>query len=422
MILNKEQSYAYQSILKGNNVFITGGGGVGKTALLNYFIKKHKNKYIGVTSTTGTSAILINGTTLHSFLGLGTGKQNIDVIQSNINNNKYLKKRWINLRLLIIDEISMLSSEFFDKIELLARLIRNNEKPFGGIQLILSGDFCQLSPIDTKSFCFEANSWNLVIDKIIYLHKIIRQENMEFQKCLSNIRLGITDDFTKDIINSRINVSLKNSYGITPTKLFSKNINVDNTNKNELNKLTQINKKYEYKMISIFNNNLIAEKYKKNLSAVENLELCLGCQVMLIFNLDISNKLINGSRGIVTDFIYQNGSFIPLVKFLNGIEIPIDYHIWKIEEEDKLLGTITQIPLKLAYAFSIHKSQGSSLDYAILDLSQLFDYGMAYVALSRVRDLNGLTITSINWNKVNANPKAISFYNSISQSLQLESV
>tara|TARA_E500000178_G_C16999411_1_gene744913 strand:- start:218 stop:1486 length:1269 start_codon:yes stop_codon:yes gene_type:complete len=422
MILNKEQSYAYQSILKGNNLFITGGGGVGKTALLNYFIKKHKNKYIGVTSTTGTSAILINGTTLHSFLGLGTGKQNIDVIQSNVNNNKYLKKRWINLRLLIIDEISMLSSEFFDKIELLARLIRNNEKPFGGIQLILSGDFCQLSPIDTKSFCFEANSWNLVIDKIIYLHKIIRQENMEFQKCLSNIRLGITDDFTKDIINSRINVSLKNSYGITPTKLFSKNINVDNTNKNELNKLTQINKKYEYKMISIFNNNLIAEKYKKNLSAVENLELCLGCQVMLIFNLDISNKLINGSRGIVTDFIYQNGSFIPLVKFLNGIEIPIDYHIWKIEEEDKLLGTITQIPLKLAYAFSIHKSQGSSLDYAILDLSQLFDYGMAYVALSRVRDLNGLTITSINWNKVNANPKAISFYNSISQSLQLESV
>lgn len=422
MILNKEQSYAYQSILKGNNLFITGGGGVGKTALLNYFIKKHKNKYIGVTSTTGTSAILINGTTLHSFLGLGTGKQNIDVIQSNINNNKYLKKRWINLRLLIIDEISMLSAEFFDKIELLARLIRNSEKPFGGIQLILSGDFCQLSPIDTKSFCFEANSWNLVIDKIIYLHKIIRQENMEFQKCLSNIRLGITDDFTKDIINSRINVSLKNSYGITPTKLFSKNINVDNTNKNELNKLTQTNKKYEYKMNSIFNNNLIAEKYKKNLSAVENLELCLGCQVMLIFNLDISNKLINGSRGIVTDFVYQNGSFIPLVKFLNGIEIPIDYHIWKIEEEDKLLGTITQIPLKLAYAFSIHKSQGSSLDYAILDLSQLFDYGMAYVALSRVRNLNGLTITSINWNKVNANPKAISFYNSISQSLQLESV
>ena len=135
---------------------------------------------------------------------------------------------------------------------------------------------------------------------------------------------------------------------------------------------------------------------------------------MLIFNLDIKQHLINGSRGIVTNFVYQDGNYLPQVKFLNGKEVVIDFNTWKIEENEEILGSITQIPLKLGYAFSIHKAQGCSLDYAILDLSNLFDYGMAYVALSRVRNLEGLTITSINWNKVKANPKAIEFYNNLS--------
>ena len=421
MILNNEQNYAYNLILEGKNIFITGGGGVGKTALLNYYISKHRKKSLGVTSTTGTSAILINGNTIHSYLGLGTGKKSVELLLSNIESNYFLKKRWKILKTLIIDEVSMLSAEFFDKLELLARLVRKIDKPFGGIQLILSGDFCQLSPVDSKNFCFESLSWNNIIDNVVYLTKIIRQENKEFQNCLSNIRVGKIDEITKNTINNRINAKLENEFGIIPTKLFSKNLNVDFTNNNELEKLTKKNKKYIYSMNCNFVNSKMVDKYKKNISAVENLELCLGCQVMLIFNMDIKNQLINGSRGVVIDFVFRNGYYIPIVRFLNGIEMEIDFNEWKIEEEEKVIGTIKQIPLKLAYAFSIHKSQGSSLDYAIIDLLELFDYGMAYVALSRVRNLEGLSIISINWNKVKANPKAISFYNSNSQSLQLES-
>ena len=171
----------------------------------------------------------------------------------------------------------MLSAEFFDKLELLAKLVRQVDKPFGGIQLILSGDFCQLSPIDSNNFCFESESWNYVVDHIVYLTKIIRQDNLDFQKCLSNIRIGIIDDITKETINNRTNAKLENNYGITPTKLFSKNINVDNTNNIELKKLTETNKKYEYKMNCNFTNPNNIDRYKKNISAVENLELCIGC-------------------------------------------------------------------------------------------------------------------------------------------------
>jgi len=412
MILNTIQENAYHCICSGFSVFITGGGGVGKSALLNYYIKHHKKNTLGITSTTGTSAILINGSTLHSYLGIGTGKQSVEQITSNINNNFYLKKKWDRLKILIIDEISMLSAEFFDKLEIISRIIKDSDQPFGGIQLILSGDFCQLSPIESKNFCYEANSWASCVDKVIYLQDIIRQENKIFQKCLSNIRLGNVTEEIKKVINSRINQELTNDFGIKPTNLFSRNTLVDSTNQSELNILCHKNKKHQYPMYSDLEQGAV-EKYKKLVPAVEKLDLCLGCQVMLIYNLDISNHLINGSRGVVTNFVYQDGNYLPKVKFLNGKEVVIDFNIWKIEENGEVIGTITQIPLKLGYAFSIHKSQGCSLDYAILDLSNLFDYGMAYVALSRVRSLEGLTITSINWNKVNANPKAIEFYNNI---------
>lgn len=414
--LNKEQEQAYTYISSGYNVFITGGGGVGKSALINYYIKLNKNKKfeLGVTSTTGTSAILINGTTLHSYLGIGTGKQDIDLICQKINSNKYLKRKWDKLKILIIDEISMLSADFFDKLELIARSVKESKKPFGGIQLILSGDFCQLPPIDSKEFCFEAKSWTKCINKIVYLKKIIRQDNIDFQNCLSQIRLGTFDENTKDIINSRINIELINDFGIEPTKLFSKNILVEDINKRHLNLLCQKNKKYTFLMSSDFDEIRIGV-FKKLIPASDKLELCLGCQVMLTYNLDIQNHLVNGSRGIITDFEYFEGNYIPRVKFLNGIECNINFNIWSIEEEGKVIGHITQIPLRLAYAFSIHKAQGCSLDYAIIDLSDLFDYGMAYVALSRVRNLEGLSILSINWNKIKTNPKAIEFYNNISK-------
>ena len=413
MILNEEQKKGFNTMLAGKNVLITGGAGVGKTELLRFFIAKYKHlKRIAVTSTTGISALLINGTTLHSYLGIGLGTNSAQSIITKIKKKKYLRDRWCLLEVLIIDEISMLSPQLFDKLEEIAQDIRRNSEPFGGIQLIFSGDFCQLPCVDSCDFCFEANTWNTCIKNVIFLTEIIRQIDIDFQKCLNNIRIGNITDDVKTLINSRINAKLENTQGITPTQLYPFNRDVEEINKRNLYKLLENNGQiYEYNLEyklygSAKRNKISMEKYKKYCPAAESLELSLNCQVMLVHNLDIENKLVNGSRGVVINFVED----LPVVRFLDGQERIIDYHIWEIEEDDVKLASIEQIPLKLGYAFSIHKSQGSTLDYVIIDLNNIFDYGMAYVALSRVRNIEGLSILGINWQKIKTHPKAINFY------------
>ena len=154
------------------------------------------------------------------------------------------------------------------------------------------------------------------------------------------------------------------------------------------------------------NRDYVLEKYKKNCNAPEVLNLCVGAQVMLLYNMDLLDGLVNGSRGVVTSFIGD----VPIVKFLNGRELVIDHHIWEVSENDEKIMRMVQIPLKLAYALTIHRSQGCSLDCAEIDLSNTFDYGQSYVALSRVKNLSGLTILGIDFDKIKAHPKAIEFY------------
>ena len=192
---------------------------------------------IAVTSTTGTSALLLNGTTLHSFLGIGLGTDNIRRLVDKIFNNDWLRKRWILLECLVIDEVSMMHPDLFDKLEEIARIIRNNSKPFGGIQLALSGDFLQLPCIGTMNFCFQAKSWKKCVPNIIYLDEIIRQGDRKFQECLNAVRLGAITERAKKILDSRVGIKLSNGYGIQPTKLYSKNINVEKENDAELDKL-----------------------------------------------------------------------------------------------------------------------------------------------------------------------------------------
>lgn len=420
--LTPAQQIAYDLLCTTENVMLTGGGGVGKTAVLKEYISKNQFMYtIGVTSTTGASAILINGTTIHSYLGIQLGTLPVEMLYSNINTKRFLKSRWMKLEVLVIDEISMLDAVLFDKLEHLARLLRKSSRPFGGIKLILTGDFCQLSPIGSdKKFCFESESWERCIPKknIIYLTEILRQTNIEFQKCLSEIRLGSVSDSTHELLEARIDVPLENEHNIIPTLLYSTNIMVDNTNEQKFRYIKSLSDKtYKYKLSTNLNDK-IKDKYIKSVPAMETLELCTGCQVMLTYNLDIEKGLINGSRGIVVRFkmCMEYGIVIPVVKFINGLEVDITVNQWEIMEDTTILGTITQIPLKLGYAFSIHKSQGCSLDYVHVDLSNLFDYGMAYVALSRVRNLEGLSIgTSIDWANIKANPSAVDFYNSLKQ-------
>ena len=406
------QLKAYNSIKNGKNIFLTGSAGTGKTSVIKSYVKEYNFKRkIAVTSTTGTSALLVGGTTLHSYLKIGLGKENLSRLYKKISSNKTWTKRWRDLSCLIIDEISMLDPVLFDKLEGLAKMIRGNSKPFGGIQLVLSGDFLQLPCIGTDKFCFEATTWNQCIEETYIFTEIIRQSDNDFQNCLNLLRFGVVNDEVVNILSPRIGAVLNNEFDIKPTKLYARNFEVDELNDRELDRLAKDERDfYEYNMeIKQINTTVTTdfiEKIKKNCNAPENLQLCVGAQVMLIINLDLQMGLCNGSRGIVVDFIND----IPIVKFLNGIEIPISHFTWDIEDGDDIILRIIQIPLKVAYATTIHKSQGNSLDYVEIDLTDIFDYGQAYVALSRVKKLEGLSIIGIDYDKIFAHPVAVQFY------------
>ena len=416
-LLSTKQKEAYNLIINGRNVLLTGEAGCGKSAIIKLFYNEYMlYKNISVTSTTGTSALLINGTTLHSFLGIGLGKASVDILYLNIVKKPYIAKRWRDLNVLVIDEISMLDPELFDKIEQLARSIRKNNKPFGGIQIVLSGDFLQLPNVsDPNSFCFEANSWSKCIDNVVYLTEIFRQNDEVFQKVLSEVRIGTLSDESVGILESRIDAELTNEFGIIPTKIYALNVDVDNENQRALDTIAEENEDLEFceynRTHSVLKKSLkfVDEKLKKVCIAPETLQLCIGAQVMLIYNLDMEFGLANGSRGVVSGF----ESDIPVVKFLNGETRTIDYHEWIIEENGEKILSICQIPLKVAYACSVHKIQGITLDYVEIDIQDIFEAGQAYVALSRVKTLAGLSIRNFNVENIFSNKKARKFYENL---------
>lgn len=403
--------------IDGNHRFVLGNFIIThNTAVIKMFMKSYQNsRNMAVTSTTGTSALLLNGTTIHSYLGIGYGSGSVKSMVDKIVSWSWLRKRWNDLECLFVDEISMLDPELFDKIEEIARIVRRNTAPFGGIQIVLSGDFLQLPCVGTDNFCFEAKSWNNCIKHTVYLNEIMRQGDNTFQDVLNKVRVGKIDKQVKTVLNSRIGVTLHNEFGIKPTGLFSKNRDVDRINDDELDKLAEDGRQfYEYKMEVVIypgvtNKSTALEKFHKYCTAPTTLQICKGAQVMLLKNLDIQNGLANGSRGVITGFI----SDMPLVRFLNGEERVIDQNIWEVEENDKKILRAQQIPLKVAYAISIHKSQGCSLDYSEIDLSDIFEYGQAYVALSRVKSLEGLSIIDIAYDQIKAHPKATAYYESL---------
>ena len=311
MILNSKQQQAYNYIANGENVFITGGGGVGKSALIKYIYQHFRDhKKIACTSTTGTSAILIGGMTLHSYLGIGLGTAKVESLVKKIRSRPVIRQRWQELDMLIIDEISMLSPELFEKLDQIAcrlrrkSLLKGKNLPFGGIQLILSGDFCQLRCVNSETFCFESEAWKKCITQTVHLTEIIRQDDKTFQKCLNEIRLGNISQETRNVIESRVKASIKNDLGIKPTRLYSMNYQVDQVNSKKIKQLIERNGEvYEYPIeYTLKNKKMKLDRLKRHSSAVENLELTTNCQVMLICNLDLEAGLANGSRGVVTGF------------------------------------------------------------------------------------------------------------------------
>jgi len=390
--LNKDQQDACLKILDGKNVLLTGYAGTGKSFILKKIVDyfKERKTVIGITATTGISAIGINGRTIHSLLGLGLGTKTAnELFIYNRKRNPKLIKYIKNLRVLIIDEISMLDDRLFEKISEYLCLIRNSfsGEVFGGIQLILCGDFCQLPPV-SGDYCFKSTIWSISNIEIVQLTIPMRQsEDAEFFEILNAVRWG---NCSPEIL-MRLKALKDTEYldGIEPTVLHSKNIDVDFINVNKLEELVDGGAeivKYELKT----SRNTLAKTWAESLKIPEVLDLCIGVQVMLSVNLSIERGLVNGSRGVVVKL----DKTIVEVKFQNGLTEPITY--FQKEDEDIKDLWISYIPLKLAYAISIHKSQSMTLDAVEMDLGlSIFSEGQAYTALSRARNLKSIRMKGI---------------------------
>ena len=440
MELSKEQQFAFDKYVQGHNIFITGPGGSGKSALIRLINADayKKCKDIQVTALTGCAAVLLNckAKTLHSWAGIGLGNGTIEQLVIKIKKNKFAKALWKGTDILVVDEVSMLSLKLFNLLNAIGKAVRNNQKPFGGIQLIFSGDFFQLPPVgdssepDTQRFCFESEDWNSIFRQScqIQLVKIFRQTDEVYSTILNQIREGKIKRRSNDLLLEYVGRPLAADLVAEPTKLFPTRNKVENINNTKMCALQSDEKVFNIKYLKdleiskteratrcdytdkdiqmeldFLANNLICEKEMK---------LKIGAQVMCVVNIqsDSGLDICNGSQGIITGFCDITGC--PRVKFNNNHERVMVRNIWT---SDKIPGIgVSQIPLILAWALTIHKSQGATLDAAEIDVgSGIFECGQTYVALSRVKSLNGLYLTSFDAKRIRINKKVKDYYDAL---------
>jgi ATP-dependent DNA helicase PIF1 len=439
MELSLEQQNAFDKFILGENVFVTGSAGSGKSELIRK-IYRHcisNRKGIQVCALTGCASILLNckAKTVHSWSGIGLGNASVDVLINKIKQNIYKKKAWTEISVLVIDEVSMMSIKLFDTLDAIGRGVRNNHLPFGGIQVILSGDFYQLPPVgnyndvDTMRFCFESEDWNNVFKKNcqIQLVKIFRQTDNKYISILNQVREGVVKRSSNDLLKSR--VGLIPPEGTVITQLYPRRNSVEVINCNKMKELTTPEHTFEIQLLT--NLPLLSDEDKRkrnkigkveidielqhiktNLLCEPTLKLKVGAYVMCIVNMEISSDIVlcNGSQGIITGF--SEITRLPIVRFNNGYEVTINYYTWTSENIPGI--GVSQIPLILAWAITIHKSQGTTLDMAQIDVGRgIFEAGQTYVALSRVKSLDGIYLTSFDVTRIKINRKVKEFYDNL---------
>jgi hypothetical protein len=388
------QQEALDILKLGKNVFLTGPAGSGKTYVLNEYINylKSNGVDVAVTASTGIAATHLGGQTIHSWSGLGVRDILTDYDIEMMMQKSYLYKRFEKTKVLIIDEVSMLHHFRLDLIDWICRQFKRNERPFGGMQIVLSGDFFQLPPvtrgeITESEYAYKADIWQDAKLTICYLSEQHRQKDNQYLSILNQIRENAVTDKTIELLKSRFNKDPDS--GFQPTKLHTHNIDVDIINYRHLDLIE--GKKREYEMIWRGSSHL-AEMLKKSCLSPEVLVLKKGAKVMFTKN-DKEGEYVNGTLGVIDDF---NSYGDPIVRTVSGKLIQAQHQSWQIEEDGKIKAEITQFPLRLAWAITVHKSQGMSLDAMEVDLSKSFVRGMGYVALSRVRSLGGMKLLGFN--------------------------
>ncbi|MDP3560095.1 MAG: AAA family ATPase [Legionellaceae bacterium] len=402
-----KQEDAFNLLKMGKNIFLTGAAGSGKTYLLNQYIRYLKDHHVkvAVTASTGIAATHLQGTTIHSWSGIGVRDTLTQRDLELLLKTSRIKSNYKKTKVLIIDEVSMLHKHQLDMVDLAARYILYNDKAFGGIQVILCGDFFQLPPVSSgplmeeKLFAFEAAAWNTGDFQICYLSEQHRQGNDALLDVLNDIRSGTAGEHTKVPLRTRYK---KEPEGFTKaTKLYSRNINVDTINERELADIQGPEKTFTMATDGF---SALVEGLKKSCLAAGQLRLKIGAEVMFVKN-DNAARYVNGTRGVVVGF--EKNAGWPVVKTYDDVIIVAYPEEWKYEEGGTVRATIRQIPLRLAWAITIHKSQGMTLDAAEIDLGDAFEPGMGYVALSRVRSLTGLKLMNLNEMALTVHPKIL---------------
>ena len=389
------QSEALDILKTGVHVFLTGEAGSGKTHVVNAYaryLREHEVDF-AVTASTGIAATHIRGMTIHSWSGIGIHTELTDDEVRRIAENRYVAKRIRKARVLIIDEISMLDGRILSLVERVCRKAKKLGLPWGGLQVVLVGDFFQLPPVsvsgDAAQFAFESSAWGMLSLSVCYLTEQHRQEDEDFLGILSAIRGGTFSETHRLRVESRI-VTAESLPEEELTRLFSHNANVDLINAAELRKLP--GKTYSFVMSSRGPDNLV-EALRRGCLSPERLDLKEGATVMFTKN-NPGEGYVNGTLGVVTGF--ETARRYPVVRTRDGERVTVEPAEWTIDEGDEVLAKISQLPLRLAWAMTIHKSQGVSLDAAVMDLSQTFEFGQGYVALSRVRRLSGVHLLGAN--------------------------
>lgn len=422
-----KQTEALEILKMGKNVFLTGAAGSGKTYVLNSYINflKERGVEVAITASTGIAATHIGGMTIHSWAGIGIKDFLTDRDLDHMQQKQYLWKRFDKVKVLVIDEVSMLKDSALDMVDAVCKAFKRSDLPFGGIQVLISGDFFQLPPIDkalniktvkknvlnlgdmsyemdedgftsSTPFAFKSNAWRKADLHTCYLREQYRQNEGGLLSILEEIRSGEVSDDAREMLLERICVEEKDV-----TKLFTHNMDVDRFNQEKLSKVKGEEKVFEMTTRGKVN---LVQSIQKGCLAPVVLRLRIGSKVMFVKNNPVQGY-VNGTIGEVIKF--KDG--FPLVQTLEGKEFLAQPQSWSIEEQGAVLAEVSQVPLRLAWAVTIHKSQGMTLDEAYIDLSNAFAPGQGYVALSRIRDLEGLFLKGINRAALEVHPEILIF-------------